>query len=337
VGGPMKQTAIAVLLFLVTLAGALWLLGAFRSDEPTGGEVGRIDAPPTSTPDLQGAEPRDEPKPEVPQLPAVVHVLVLGETSRSFTEWLYMTWDYARTSDGAPGVAWQAWYGAPASTGVRTQSEGLPALEHAPLAPDLEGVSVLVLAGVDPKRLAPEFWARVAERVKAGSLGLLVLPESAHVAALAAEPSLASILPVTGVRGPVPTSPGSRELAGVFDVERPFVATTDGTVHPATRLVPYAGWSAKLWAASAKGAGAWGTKFCPQVAGPAAGARVLLQVDAGTTKLPAVVASAGDAGRVLWVGGLFDVGLPAYKDSASFDRIRALSIAWILWLSGARA
>ena len=330
----MKQIALAVVLFLATLGGALWMLGVFHGPEPSTTPEREPQAPdpavPT-TPELSTAEPREQPRPEVPEVSVPIRVLMLGETSRSFPEWLIQTWDHA------PKVSWQAWYGAPASQGTHTHSETLPALDKVPLGPDLESVQVLVLAGVDPARLGAEFWARVAERVKAGSLGLLVLPEFAFLKAIATEPSLASILPVTGVRPVAPSTSGGRDLAGVFPVARSFAVTEAGTHHPVSRLVPYPGWSAKLWAATVRDAGAWSTKFCPVVGAPAAGAEVLVQLDTGETKIPAVVASGPTVGRVLWVGGFFDLMLPAYTDPLSVERFTALSLSWLLWLASARS
>lgn len=329
----MKQTVLAVVLFLATLGAALWLLGVFKSEAPPPPEhEGASGEPGASTgPELSTAEPREEPRPEVPDLAIPVRVLLLGETSRSFTEWLFQTWDHD------PKVNWQAWYGAPVSKETRTHSESLPALDKMPVAPDLDAVQVLVVAGVDPSRLGADFWSHVAERVRAGSLGLLVLPEFSFVKAIGAEPSLAAILPVTGVKAPAPSTPGGREIAGVFTSDRSFVVTEPGTRHPASRLVPYPGWSKKLWAAAAKGDGVWGTKFCPVVGGVAAGAEALVELDTGAARVPAIVASGPTSGRVLWVGGLFDLTLPAYKDALSLERIRALSLNWLIWLASPRS
>jgi hypothetical protein len=289
-------------------------------------------APPsTDTTELSGAEPKVEPKPEPPEIASAVRVLVLSESSRSFVEWLYQIWEYA------PRVEWQAWYGTPSAPGLKTHSETLPPLEKMPASPDLEPVQVLVLAGFDPSRMPAEFWVRVADRVRSGSLGLLLLSENRFGQALADEPSLRTILPVTGVRAVAAVSPGSREVVGVYETERPFVVTDAGTRHPASRMVPFPGWSTRLWAAQAKGRGAWTTKFCSSATGLSAGARSLVDLDEGASRVPAVVASAGDAGRVLWVAGFFDVNHGSYTDSAGYQRMKALVISWIAWLSSPRS
>ena len=50
--------------------------------------------------------------------------------------------------------------------------------------------------------------------------------------------------------------------------------------------------------------------------------------------MPAIVASAPDAGRVLWVAGFFDLERSAYTGSKSLLRARALAISWVAWLAG---
>lgn len=333
----MKQAAWIALLFVVTLGVALWALGVFRKPDETPITPPPAVAPPSPAPtDLAAAdvEPKSEPTPEIPEFAQPVRVLLLGDTHRSFTAWLEQLWDFV-----PQGVHWQAWYAQPAPEGVRTHVEQLPALDHAPTAPDLEAVGVLVVAGVDPAALSPEFWQRVADRVKSGSLGVLVCAENRFAAATAAEPSLASILPVKDVKGAVPSSPGSRDLAGVFPSAVPLRATDAGVKHPATRLVPMPGWSRKMWdqQATRGSEGAWETKFCAQVDAVVPGASVLVEADAGAHRWPAVVAHDSPTRRVMWVGGFFDVGDPAYRGSKSIERFRAMCISWVAFLAGTRS
>lgn len=336
----MKQTAWIALLFFVTLGVALWALGVFTHPSDPAPATPNTPPPPTaptSAPtDLATAdvEPKNEPKPEIPEFAQPVRVLLLADQHRSFTAWLEMSWDVLPN-----GIHWQAWYATPAPESVRTHVEALPAIDHAPLPPDLEAVQVLVLAGVDPASLSKEFWERVADRVKSGSLGVLVCAENRFAAATGAEPSLASILPVKGVKGAVPASPGSNNLAGVFPNGVPLRVTELGTKNPATRLVPMPGWSKKMWdQQTARDAdGRWDTKYCAQVDGAVSGASVLVEADAGVTHWPAIVAHDSPTRRVLWVGGFFDIGDPAYRGAKSVERLRALAISWVAWLAGPRS
>lgn len=332
----MKQLVWIVLLFVVTLGVALWALKAFDTDKPA---VAPSETPATPPPapstDLSAspdAEPRDEPTPEIPPFAEPVRVLLLGDAHRSFTAWLELNWDFLPAA-----IRWQAWYATPAPEGAKTHSEGLPALSAPPAAPDLETIQVLVLAGLDPKSLPADFWARVADRVKSGALGLLVVTENRFAHATATEPSLATVLPVTGSKPVVPAVTGG-DLPGVYKSAVSLRATEAGTKHAATRLVSWPKWSRTMWdqQASAQSDGRWETKFCAAVAGPAADATVLVEAQAGPTSPAAVVASDAPNRRVLWVSGFFDVTDGAYRGSKSGERFRALCISWIAWLSGER-
>lgn len=331
---PMRSNALVVVLILAVVAAALYFTGVLKFDSPAPSPAtppAAVPEQPKPLPELGAAEPTTEPKPEVPEVVTPIRVLVLGQKPRSYVEWLFPMFDYVQKID------WQVWYSDGANPGGRTHSDALPALDKAPLGADLEQVGVLVLAGVDPAKLSPEFWSSVADRVRSGRLGLLMVTENQFAKAQADEPSLKSILPITGAKAVGPTSVGSREIAGVYEKEKSFVVTEDGTKHPASRMVPYAGWSKRLWEAQSRGKGAWKTKFVAPVTGVAPGARVLANVDVGGAEVPAIVASGGTGGRTLWVAGLFDVGNGAYSDSDSFDRMRALVISWIVWLAEPRS
>jgi hypothetical protein len=334
----MKQTALIVLLFFVTLGLALWALGVFHS-EPS--PLTAPETPPTPPSaamgdgDLTGggAEPKGEPTPEIPEFVAPVRVLLLGDTHRSFTAWLEQLWDFA------PAVQWQAWYANAAPAGVRTHALGAAALDKAPAGPDLEGVQVLVLAGLNPASMPADFWSRVADRVKSGSLGLAVIVDNRFAFATGAEPSLASILPVRGVKDVVPVRPGSADIHGVYQVPAMLRATDAGTKHVATRLTSWPGWSRRMWdqQVAADADGRWETKFCAAVEAPVEGATVLVEATAGPSRAPAVVAHDSPTRRVLWVGGFFDVADPAYRGSKSIERVRAMFLSWIWFLSGGKA
>ena len=335
----MKQTALIALLFFATLGLALWALGVWNS-EPS--KVTVLDAPVVAPPsaigdtDLTGSTtaPKDEPTPEIPEFVAPVRVLLLSDRHRSFTAWLEQMWDFV------PAIQWQAWHTNAAPEGVRTSAiTAPPALEKAPAGPELEGGQVLVLAGFDPATMPADFWSRVADRVKSGSLGVLVVADNRFAAATGAEPSLASILPVKGVKGVVPSSPGSADLAGVYPVPALLRATEAGTKHAATRITPWPEWSRRLWdqQASASYDGRWETKYCAAVDGPVDGATVLVQAEAGPTRAASIVVHDSPTRRVLWVGGFFDVTDPAYRGSKSIERIRAMFISWIWFLAGSKS
>lgn len=330
----MKRVLLVVGPFLVTLAVALWFLGVFEprpgvappaTPAPTPAEP-PSDAPPAPARDLAGAEPLLEPKPESPVLEKPVRVLVLGERMLPFYVWLHQTWG------GTENVEWRSWYATPLPEGSPRATEGVAPLEQAPAAADLDAVDVLVLAGFDPARLGADVWARVAERVQGGRMGLLVLPDFAHASALAAEPSLSGLVPVRGVKELKPATAGG-PLPGVFSSARPFRVTEEGTKHPATRIVPFPGWSEKIWKKRTEGEGAWKTPFVPVVDGPAAGATVLLEVVGGDRAHPAVVASSGAPARVLWVAGLVDLDWDAYRKAVTLDPLVALARWWVAWLA----
>jgi hypothetical protein len=326
----MKPTLLVAVLFLATLGVALWLLGVF---EPHGGTSGteapaEPATPAPGAPDLSSGEPKAQPPPFVPEVPQPVSVMVLGENPRSFTMWLPELWRLD------PAIQWQMWFAESPASEVATHASDVPPLEHQPVAADLDGVKVLVLAGVDPARFPGAFWADVARRVREKSLGLLVLAEHRFAKSYADLPALKEILPISGARAVAPIAPGSAVIAGVFEKPRTFVVTDAGRRHPASRIVPYPDWSRKHWEAETTGKEAWLTKFCAPVEGPAADAQVLVEVDTGDARVPAFLATSGQAGRVLWIGGFFDLERPAYSGSASYDRARALGVSWVLWLAG---
>ena len=328
----MKSTLLVAILFLVTLATALWLLGVFEpapDAPPVAPTPTPAAAPPDlAPPDLAESEPRAEPAPDVPEVPAVVRVMVLGESPRSFTMWLPILWKLE------PRIQWQMWLAESAASSVQTHADSVPPLAGKPTASDLDAVGVLVLAGVDPARFDDAFWARVAEKVKAKSLGLLVLAEHRFARAYAEHAALKDLLPVRGVKPVAPIAPGSQVIAGVFDEPKRFVVTDAGRRHPASRIVPYPGWSVRHWDAQAGGTSGWTTKFVAPAEGPAADAAVLVEVDTGAGRVPAFLASSGEGARVLWIGGFFDLERPAYSGSAAYDRARALAVAWVAWLAG---
>jgi len=174
----MKQVLVVAALFVATLAISLWALGVFEGprDAEDANAPGRT-GPPTVAPGaLPVAEPKDEPKAEMPLIEDPVRVLGVVLAPRPFTQWIYMFWDRV------PGISYQVWATAKGE-GIPQPvlQKDLPALVVPPTVDDLAQANVLLLDDVDPASFPPEFWARVAERVKAGTLGLLVMAsEEAH-------------------------------------------------------------------------------------------------------------------------------------------------------------
>ncbi len=328
----MKRVLLVVGPFLVTLAAALYFFGVFERHEP---EATPTPAPAPVDPSLPGEaallapEPTGEPDPDVPAIAAPVKVLVLAEGTRSFTTWCFQLWRVA------PRIEWQVWYASPAPEGLQLSSPGQPPLSGAPTTTDVDGAQILFLAAIDPSRLPAAFWAHVAERVTSGRLGLLVVPDHLTGRPLADEPSLRSVLPVASVLPLAPLEKGGRLIPGVFDTPRAFEVTADGTKHPATRIVPFEGWSAKVWGKLTRGRDGWSTKFVSPVERVAPGARTLVEVVGGDLRWPAVVATSGDRGRALWVGGLLDIDWSAYRSDYGTDRMRAMMVSWVAWLAQA--
>jgi hypothetical protein len=340
----MKTTLAIAALFLVTLAGALWLFGVFtpspRPVPPTPAE--RPPPTPPPAPPTEGLqtpaqpEPAEEPAVEIPPFPSPVRILVVtGRATSSFPAWLFQFWK------GAPDLSFQTRFAIPPDAGQAEESHSpnLPALVGPPLPEDLDPVRVLVVGEVSPSVAPEEFWRRAAERVRAGTLGLLLLPEMHHGQALAEIPALADLVPVVAARVAGKGPDGA--VPGILPTDRPFVATEVGVRHPATRLSVFPNWSRRMWESRREGKGRWSTKFVHPVERVGEGAQVLAVVSSGTqtdagsvVELPAIVASDGSKGRVLWVAGLFDLGFHSYRDTRSHDLMRALSLHWIAWLAG---
>src|SRR5262245_45378223 len=331
----MKQRVAVVAVFLVTLGLTLWFFAfhetprrplSERPEPPP--EQARPDPGLTTAPE---EEPKDEPDPEVVVPAAPFRVLLLADRSRSFVAWLPQLWDFAQRPDGTRFIQWQAGF-ASARAGTGTHAPGVPAPEGTPTVDSLDEVQVLVVAGLDPKRFPSAFWQGVAERVRTGRLGLMLVPDDQTAKAIGNLPELASVLPFTGVRALDPVAPGG-PLVGVFAEPRPFALTDEGASHPAARIVHFPKWNRRWWASLTEGTSpAWATKMCPVIDNVAKNAVVVARLSAGAQPIPAIVASSGDV-RVLWVGGFMDVVQKAYGDSSSIMAMRALMHQWINWLN----
>lgn len=331
----MKRVLLVVGPFVVTLAAALLFFGVFDKHAPVpavptpGPAPVDPSLPPTET--LVTPEPVGEPAPDVPTIESPVRVLVLAESTRSFTSWCLQLWHVS------PQIAWQVWYAGGAVDGIQTSSPGRPPLSGAPTEADVDGAQILFVAALDPARLPASFWGHVAERVQAGRLGLLVVPDHLTGRALADEPSLRSVLPVASVLPLAPLEKGGTRIPGVFDTPRTFEVTADGTKHPASRIVPFEGWSAKIWGRLTRGKDGWATKFVSPVERLAPGAKTLVEVVGGDARWPAVVASSGERGRAVWAGGLLDIDWSVYRSEYGIERFRAIAVGWVAWLAPPRS
>ncbi len=205
-----------------------------------------------------------------------------------------------------------------------------------------QDVDVLVIAGLDPRRLEDAFWQQVVERVRARSLGVLVLPGyppadraaptvTPAVHPLLQHPLLSGLLPVLEPR-PLEGSP----VPGTFQspAQAPFGVTDAGAEHPASRIVAFPEWSHRIWQLGASGPNPWGSKFVYPIAKLKPGAVTL--VEARPEKgppLPVYVLGPEAEGRVLWFGA-FDFGELTYRDAASLTKWTALFHNALIFLAG---
>jgi hypothetical protein len=327
----MKSRLVVAAIFLATLGIALYFFAFGATPKrPPSSELPPAPPPPIRDPNLvptREAEPTEEPEPQVPRQAGPVRVLMVGDRVRSFTAWLSQLWTYV------PEVHWQAWY-VTAPEGVVLHAPSAPPLGGMPTASDLDGTQVLVVAGLDPTALPPEFWTRAGELVRAGRLGLLLVPDDVRAQSMGSIEAFRSILPFARVRGLEPATPGGPP-AGVFYEARPFVLTEEGATHPTAQIVErWPNWNRRWWASLTEGGSKapFASKLCPIVEGVEPDAVVVATLGSGGTSPPAIVASGGDA-RVLWLGGLMEIAPSAYTTSRSVLAMRALMHQWVRWLA----
>lgn len=202
-----------------------------------------------------------------------------------------------------------------------------------------QAFDVLVVAGLDPARIEDAFWEAVLARVKARTLGLLVIPgpppanrgesSAPPVHPMLLHPLFARLLPVAEGQRIEGASP-----PGWFGTEPPFSVTPAGAQHPASRIVAFPEWSQRVWQAGAARTPPWGSKFVYPVAALKPGAQVLVQaLPAKGKPLPVYVLGDDAAGRVLWFGA-GDFGELTYRDPGSADKWTALLHNTVIFLAG---
>jgi hypothetical protein len=219
-----------------------------------------------------------------------------------------------------------------------SQSTGLAPLTEPPGPDALEGVDVVILYEADVTKLPPAFFERLAQRVKEGTTGLLVMP-GVHGGAVLSEPSVGPLLPVAKSK-PIEGQP----VPGTFEGDGLFYPTEAGLGHPASRFVESKKWSEIHWqktrnpvAVVSRGEKArpWGTGFCYPVTETKPGAVTLIEVEPprSTTRVPGLIQGAPADGRVLWAG-FPDFGEAIYYDPPSSQKVASLTLHWMLWLGG---
>ncbi|MDA1195699.1 MAG: hypothetical protein O2894_11010 [Planctomycetota bacterium] len=331
---------IAILLFLLAVAGGVWYLIDQESPEPAstlpGDGVDPAGANGQDPAGMRGANRpvSDDALPELLKLTKPARALLIGKHQGTWPAQVLEVFLQIRE------LEFRSWYthDIESHLGAEGEHRGMTALGAGPTGDYLQqhDVQVLYLDMFDPNALPQEFWNVVAERVNAGRMGLCARPTyligedgvgvTAHP--MLSHPTLKTLLPVA--RGALVQ--GSPPL-GVYTDARPLRVTALGLKHPATRMVANTKAAAKSWERAGAGTGAFVTKFCYPVEELVAGAQVLVEVEAATSVPAIVVGPASSKARVLWMGTT-DFGQPAYYNSASDALMKLLINHWTLWLLG---
>jgi hypothetical protein len=332
----VKKALVLVLIFGVAAAVTLLAMGVFddsgNSPAPappvTAAHAdGNPPAPVDPKTALSGQEPTAEPQVDIPP-DRPIRILMVARVIERFSSLLTMTWD------ARPNWKYRTFFQTLKPGQEAAHSPGLAPLTEDPGADALQDVDVVVLHQVDASKLRPDFCDVLDAKVRAGTIGLLVMP-GVQGGGILEHPILGPLLPIEKAM-PIQGDP----VPGVFGAEVPFIPTKFGLKHPATRFVSFPGWSEKMWKEASSGDPAhkmrpWGAPFCFPVEQIRPGAVTLLEVEGGRehVRFPAIVQGAPETGRVLWVG-VNDLGQNTFFDSASAFRVSALLQNWIDWLKG---
>lgn len=333
------RIVIVLLVVLAAVAAALFALGVFDEAPSPDAGPGLPQVPPNaSDPDGTGAlggsnntPPDTMPALEVFPLEDDLGVLLLAGYAERIPATLAQHWGKD------PKIHVHAWIehegeaGAGSGTPTAAALMHVTKVDHVPVPADLETLDIDVLAvhGVSPESLGAAFWEAVAERVKEGRLGLLVMPGRPEGGALLEQPALAEVLPLA--------KPGRMEgnpVPGVLGKFVPFEVTSMGQGHPASRLVAWPEWSATLWQARAAGDYPWGTQQTWPVEAIADGAVELLRVvPPRGDPLPVMVAGLPGDGRALFFGAFEILTRKGYGQPAVMKDTEIWIRNWLAWLA----
>lgn len=334
---------VVILILILAVAGGVYYLISSDDSGPNDGDltadgnpgVGKKGGDAGLNPKAKKGE-LPLPDPVMRQLQSPARALLIGKHKEGWNHTILMVCAAMRD------LTFRSWFLQDASGdgggSAGPGSRGTKPLEGKPTADDLtdEDVTVLILDNIDPNALPTEFWNVVSARVTSGRMGLYVRPGfpggndgrglSEHP--MLSHPVLKELLPVKSAAllsgTPVP---------GIFAEPQTLSVTSDGTRHPATRLVAVPEGSVKAWGAATSGPGALGCKFCYPVTEVKAEWQQLVNCDAATP-LPAVIATLPTAKmRVLWQGNV-DFGHKTHYVRGK-DAIQKIFINHaILWLAG---
>ncbi len=330
---------IALLILILAVAGGVWYV--IQQDES--GTTNLPSDPAAKAAEADGQTPgldrgtkaaMPAPDPVMQRLKSPARLLLLGQMRGTWNMTMLMVCASTR------GLSYRSWFlhDLKGGDGTAGDGRGMTALTEKPTAAYLEDedVQVLMLDVLDPNAYGMDFWKVVRKRVQSGRMGLLVHPGypvlvgegavSEHP--MLSHPILKTLLPVTRAAllegTPVP---------GTFPAPQGMSPTSEGTRHPASRLVGVPDVSLRAWAKATSGKGALSTQFCYPVEEIRDTAQTLVTCDA-VTSIPMLVATIpGAQARVLWMGNV-DFSSETHKVRAKDAIQKILVNHWIVWLAG---
>lgn len=326
------RVVLIIVLVLGAVLAALWAVGVF-DPAPTEVPTDPSGRPPRSTPgggvELGNrAEPPAQ-RPPVEQFKAdpPARVLLLAGVPYRLPTFMAERWSLL------PEFEFRAWGpepvdGAPPPSKLDGYDPDMPTSEQL----GADAVEVVIVHDLDPRHLPTAFWEGLADRVRSGQIGLIVIPGQLNGPQMLAHEVLGPLLPVTAA------VEGDETLSTVLTQGfLPYVLTEEGAKHPASRLVRWPEWSRKLWKEFAASEAPWGTNLAFPVAEMRDGSDVLLELDlTRSEKRPVLIAGPEDEGRVLWFGG-WDLGSKeGYYRPRTTAEWGAMLGNWVVWAAGRR-
>ncbi len=349
------RTVVIFIALVVVVAAGLVLAGVFDADS--------TDAPPpaegangngaTATDGAGGLDPSPV-GPGVPQkrpaltaltLPKGSKVLVIGAVPNTADQFMM------KVLGGVVGTAYHGWYLNPSTATPLNMNNGLPPLTSVPTALTLSehDHDVVVISNVNALDLSDDFWDALASRVKAGQTHVLWRAWPPYPGGDADTPAvehpwlthpvIAGMLPVKDIiplRG-VTDDSGNTTVPGQLGSKgQPFLLTSAGETHMASRLVAWPEWSRVWWDELGTGKGSLRTQFCVPVTELVEGATTLLAIDnKSANDFPVLVAGSVGDGRVLWLGTR-ELSWEAYYDRTKEARLGVVIQNMLAWLAGAK-